>query len=1220
MSKLIVGVNDLATVRPDLVKEWHPTKNGDLKPTEVTYGSGKKVWWLLLYDVPDDYHVEHLRGNHFDFEWEAVISSRKDGIGCPFLSGQSVWKGFNDLATVRPDLVNEWHSIKNGELKPTDVTCSGNKKVWWLCSKGHSYQASIANRNAGKGCPYCSNNKVLQGYNDLTTLRPDLMKEWHPIKNGNSKPTDFTCGSGTKVWWLGKCGHEWQAVIKDRNNGRGCPLCSVSKQTSFPEQVIFYYISKLFSDATTRDKQVLSGVELDVYIPSRSIAIEYDGLLWHENKYDNDVKKNELCEQAGITLIRVREQGLPILPNCSNVKIIIRENNDTDSALVDVLKELFYLLHMECDIDLIRDRVDIYNKYVEYDISHSLATENYALAKEWHPTMNGKLSPYNVRAGSGKKVWWLCSKGHSYQAVIACRNNGGGCPYCSNKKVLKGYNDLATVNPELVKEWHPIKNGDLKPTDVTCGSGKKVWWLGRCGHEWEAVICDRHAGNGCPYCINKKVLQRYNDLSTIRPDLAKEWHPTKNGDLKSTDVTCGSGKKVWWLCSKGHSYQAVIVFRNNGHGCPYCANKKVLKGYNDLATLRPDLAKEWHPTKNGDLKPTDVTNGSNKKVWWLLRYDVPYDYPVEHLRGKHFDFEWEAVISNRNNGNGCPFLSGRAVWKGFNDLVTVNPELAKQDVEYGFVGKFEDLTGKKYGEWTVLQRDYEKQFLMKKHSIYYHCICSCGVQRSVLRDSLINGHSKSCGCLKVKNAKLRIDNLIGKKYGRLQVISRADDIVTSNGKHKVMWNCVCDCGNTKIVHGSALKSGDTSSCGCYRKELFSKKYKGVSRPDIVGKYLTPICEVEKKLYKINPDIKIVGDYNGVSKRCNVECLRCGHVWSPVLQTLFKGHGCPSCAKTSVSYMELFLYESMCVVFGEDAVIHRDRSLIGKELDIYVPNFNFAIEPGSWYWHSKKVSNDLCKFNACKEKNVRLFVIYDSFIDNNKPFDDCYVFNENLGQNNSLDTLKSIVYMILNEIEFTYIYSDEEWDSIANRANCLSRRMDIVEFTNVVNELVSDVKILDTSYNGVHSSVNVLCLKCGLEYKTTASVLLRGHGCRKCGREVVSDMFKYTHFDFISKLKSVSPYIVVDGEYVRSHIKIDVHCLNCGYSWSATPASLLSGKGCSRCFRRRISRRVMNIDTGEVFESVAMAAKSVGKVGTNISACCNGKSKTAGGYHWKYVDE
>ena len=204
---------------------------------------------------------------------------------------------------------------------------------------------------------------------------------------------------------------------------------------------------------------------------------------------------------------------------------------------------------------------------------NDLTTVNPLLAKEWHPTKNGDLSPDMVTAGCGKKVWWQCANGHEWQAVIANRNRGCSCPYCSGKRVLKGFNDLATSNPELAKEWHPAKNGDLKPDMVTASSNKKVWWQCPNGHEWQAIIANRNEGNGCPYCSGRYAIKGETDLVTKKPELAEEWHPTKNGNLSPDMVAASSNKKVWWQCAKGHEWQAIIANRSKGNGCPYCAHK-----------------------------------------------------------------------------------------------------------------------------------------------------------------------------------------------------------------------------------------------------------------------------------------------------------------------------------------------------------------------------------------------------------------------------------------------------------------------------------------------------------------------------------------------------------------------------------------------------------------------------------------------------------------------
>lgn len=148
-------------------------------------------------------------------------------------------------------------------------------------------------------------------------------------------------------------------------------------------------------------------------------------------------------------------------------------------------------------------------------------------------------------------------------------------------KLIVGLNDLATVDPDLAAEWHPTRN-DFLSTQVTAGSNRKVWWKGTCGHEWEAQIVNRSRGSGCPYCSKWHVSRGVNDLATVSPGLAGEWHPTKNGDLLPAQVAAKSNRKVWWLGSCGHEWEAAIYSRTAGRGCPYCYRIKCLAGHNNF--------------------------------------------------------------------------------------------------------------------------------------------------------------------------------------------------------------------------------------------------------------------------------------------------------------------------------------------------------------------------------------------------------------------------------------------------------------------------------------------------------------------------------------------------------------------------------------------------------------------------------------------------------------
>ena len=538
----------------ELMAEWNWEKNNELgfDPKTLTLGSGKKAWWKCG------------KGH----EWQAPIYSRANGRGCPYCSGRIAISGENDLQTVNPTLAEEWNYDKNNGLTPRDLLPNSNKKVWWKCSKGHEWQATVNHRNNGRGCPACSGNIVLKGENDLQTISPTLAKEWNYEKNGNAKPEHFTESSSKKVWWKCSKGHEWQATINHRNNGRGCPICNSERNTSLPEYAILYYLKKHGLEVIHSYREM--GYELDIYIPSKKVAIEYDGYLWHKNKAKIDLKKNQKCKKDGIKLYRIRE-GLPSLNDSSIDFIVQKGQKNLSEILKRVLSEIIELC---IDIDLERDSIAIANLREYTEKESSLLLSNPNLAKEWNCEKNGNLKPEHFTKNSGKKVWWKCSEGHEWQATIDHRNKGRGCPYCSSRKVLKGYNDLETVNPTLAKDWHYDKNNGLTPADIMPNSNKKVWWKCSEGHEWQARIIERNRGNSCPYCSGRYAVKGENDLQTVNPTLAKEWNYEKNNGLTPVDVLPNSGKNVWWKCGEGHEWQARIADRNKGRGCPICRKTK----------------------------------------------------------------------------------------------------------------------------------------------------------------------------------------------------------------------------------------------------------------------------------------------------------------------------------------------------------------------------------------------------------------------------------------------------------------------------------------------------------------------------------------------------------------------------------------------------------------------------------------------------------------------
>lgn len=511
MIKATKGVDDFATLYPELAKEWHIDKNEGLSPSEVTASSGKKVWWKCS------------KGH----EWQTAISNRtKRNSGCPYCAGKKPIVGVNDLETLNPQLALQWHPTKNGSITPRDVMTSSKRKFWWICEEGHEWEANLDSRNKGHGCPYCSGRRAVPGINDLLSLRPDIAKLWHPTKNGDVSVSDVTVASGVKYWWLGECGHEWQTKVStmcDKNTLTLCPVCSSQNRTSFPEQAIFYYLKKLFSDTVSRFGTQRK--EIDVYIPSLSIGFEYDGMRYHSDETEfKEREKDIFFSKQGIKLFHLREREETELSVLEDT--VYYRPWDNYIRLDEALLKLFELAMEYCglqnisfDINVSRDNVEILNLYMKKKLNDGFAAKHPNLLAEWHPTKNGSLDPWLITEKSNQKFWWLCQCGHEWQARVNDRvNYSTGCPVCAKerqgatfrKNLVEKRGSLSEHYPQIALEWDVEMNYPLTPDAVTPGSNKKVFWkCSYCGHSWEAYIANRtRKGQGCPKCRKTRTNQK----------------------------------------------------------------------------------------------------------------------------------------------------------------------------------------------------------------------------------------------------------------------------------------------------------------------------------------------------------------------------------------------------------------------------------------------------------------------------------------------------------------------------------------------------------------------------------------------------------------------------------------------------------------------------------------------------------------------------------------
>lgn len=500
----------------------------------------------------------------------------------------------------------------------------------------------------------------------LSEASQSLASEWHPELNGKLTPDVASVGSGKKYWWLGKCEHVWDSTINARITAPGCPVCSGRRvqagvndlETTHPELASEWHPHlneplKASEVSRTSGKNVWwlgdcghtwdNNVAQRLRVPScpvcsgRRVQHGFNDLLttdpnvaieWHSS-LNGDLKPNQVsrgssqvvwwlgkCGHSWDTKVnaKVRNPGCPI---CSGHRIQVGFND--------------------------------------------LATTHPNLVEEWDISSNVSFSPTAVSAGSNARVWWRANCGHTWDAVIASRVAGHGCPYCAGNRLHKGVNDIATLFPNLIPEWHPVKNGDLTPSNVSAHGPKLIWWICRNDHEWQASASSRSRGRGCGKCSGHFVSEGENDLATLRPDLLAEWSLT-NKRLPNS-IRPGSDYVAHWNCHLGHEYKTRVSHRSRGVGCPYCAGKKVLQGFNDLQTSHPEIAFYWDKSSNGTLTPSDVNAGSHRKVFWLCEKEHSYSSTVDH---------------QTRDQTGCPYCAFRKLLKGFNDLASQDPLVSSE--------------------------------------------------------------------------------------------------------------------------------------------------------------------------------------------------------------------------------------------------------------------------------------------------------------------------------------------------------------------------------------------------------------------------------------------------------------------------------------------------------------------------------------------------------------
>lgn len=561
-----------------------------------------------------------------------------------------------------PELMKEWDWEANSDLDPNRLVRSSQTIAQWKCRKcGHSWKTRICNRaSQGTGCPACAGSILLVGKNDLETKFPEIAKEWNYEKNVSIKPQDIRPGTHQKYWWkCPKCEYEWLASPNNRTNHNSkCPNCtqgaSILKKMSdegkqkhitfikeFPEIAKEWHPNK---NGNFKPYDFKSGSSKKVWWFCSACGNEWQATIGSRTKGGgcprcNRLHKTSFPEQAFFYYI---------------CKLYPDAINSYKAPFLGKMELDIYIPSLKWAIEYDGKRWHKKEKIKQEQIKYKKCTQNgiklFRIREEMadlaSDIADGQIGiiKFNGKESLEETIKYLIKRlNFSHKPInINLKRD--------EQKIREGYRGLikksfSALYPDLKKEWHPTKNGLLKPENFYAGSEYLAWWqCSKCGYEWQTMIKQRTGkkSHNCPQCSHQKIVVGMNDLATTHPHLAEEWNPVKNDGLTPNDVISGFGKKYWWKCSKcGHDWQATIVHRKfSKSGCPLCANKVLVSGKNDLATKAPNIAKEWDYEKNENVKPNQVHAGSNKKAWWKCS-----------ICGR----SWQAAINSRvhYNRDGC---------------------------------------------------------------------------------------------------------------------------------------------------------------------------------------------------------------------------------------------------------------------------------------------------------------------------------------------------------------------------------------------------------------------------------------------------------------------------------------------------------------------------------------------------------------------------------------
>jgi len=338
--RIISGVNDFASLFPEIAKEWSE-RNLPLTPGMFFPNSNKRVFWKC-------------RNGH---EWSTAIENRSHGYGCPICSGKKFVQGINDLKTKRPELTEIW-SEKNNPLSPDSVCFNYSKRLWWHCPDcGSDYSAKIWNIDNGYTCPYCRTVVLKKGFNDLKTTDPDIAATLDTDKNYDWSPEMLTQRSKKYLWWKCPYSHSYGRRVRDRILDDSCPVCKAEYRAAFPFVVLLYMLAK--KNINTEIGYSINGFSFVLYIPEYKIGINFTGFSEYK-RIQQEMEKLD-CAAMGIRFMTISKMTsemqsvVDVRQMLKHIGVDVGEDADCE---INAIAEAYYTAYnaiQKMKIEVIKD-------------------------------------------------------------------------------------------------------------------------------------------------------------------------------------------------------------------------------------------------------------------------------------------------------------------------------------------------------------------------------------------------------------------------------------------------------------------------------------------------------------------------------------------------------------------------------------------------------------------------------------------------------------------------------------------------------------------------------------------------------------------------------------------------------------------------------------------------------------------------------------------------